>query len=380
MKILLVSEFFPTGKDLRFSGGVEARTFFLAKHLAKRHKITIICTKLKGSKVKETMFGFTVCRIGPERRYEATVSDIINRLRFIKEAVKFGQTLDIDIVDGGNFIAHFITKSIAQGKKVSCVGWYPDVWIGSWIKNTGVWGIFGEILERINLFRGFDFYIPISKVVAKKLKKRVAAKLKVIPCGIDWQEFKSSEKKFKEPTIVCISRLAKYKNLRTLIFAFAHLSVKIKNARLIIIGSGPEHSSLESLAKALKISPKVKFLSNLPRKQLISLIKSSHIFTSPSLVEGFGIATIESAACGLPYVISDIAVHREITRGGQGGFLLDPYDALSFSDRLFNLLKNETLYKEKSRQAQALTKNYNWEQISTETESIYFKCISDTLI
>jgi len=57
-----------------------------------------------------------------------------------------------------------------------------------------------------------------------------------------------------------------------------------------------------------------------------------------------------------------------------------PYDALSFSDRLFNLLKNETLYKEKSRQAQALTKNYNWEQISTETESIYFKCISDTLI
>ena len=380
MKILLVSEFFPTGKDLRFSGGVEARTFFLAKHLAKRHQIYVIASRsLTDSKV-EKMFGFTVYRVGPRRSYISTVGDLAKRVYFIKDAISFGNTLDVEIVDGSNFITHLIARIIATRKKISSVAWYPDVWIGSWFKNAGLLGIFGEILERLNLFLGFDSYIAISKETAKKLKKRIKDRIYIIPCGVDHEEFKTTAKKFSKPTIICISRLAKYKNLKTLILAFAHLSVKINNARLIIIGVGHEHSSLKSLVKALKISPKVKFLSNLPRKQLISLIKSSHVFTSPSLVEGFGIATIESAACGLPYVISDIAVHREITRGGQGGFLVNPHDAISFSKRFLDLLKDETLYKVKGRQAQDLAKTYNWEQIAKETESIYFRSISDTLI
>ena len=44
----MISEFFPTGKDLRFTGGVEARTFYIAKYLSKNHKIPILTTRLKG--------------------------------------------------------------------------------------------------------------------------------------------------------------------------------------------------------------------------------------------------------------------------------------------------------------------------------------------
>src|SRR3989338_7123115 len=80
MKILMVTEFFPTGKDLRFSGGVEAGTYFVAKHLAKKHQVCVITSRDLTSPKVEKMFGFTVYRTGPRRSYIATAGDLLKRI------------------------------------------------------------------------------------------------------------------------------------------------------------------------------------------------------------------------------------------------------------------------------------------------------------
>src|SRR3989344_527350 len=282
MKILMVTEFFPTGKDLRFSGGVEARTYFVAKHLAKKHQVCVITSRDLTSPKVEKMFGFTVYRTGPRRSY-----------------------------------------------------------------------------------------IAISKETAKKLKKHIKGKINVIPCGVDQKEFTTPAKKFETPTIICISRLAKYKNLRTLILAFAHLTTKLASVRLIIVGSGPNYNNLKNLTKGLKIDSKVKFLSNISRKELVRLVKSSHIFSLPSLVEGFGIATIEACCAGLPYVNSDIPTHREVTNNAKGGFLVNPQEPGLFSKRFYELFNDGALYKKKSLEAKKLAQNYDWSTITQKTEKIY---------
>jgi len=377
MKILLVTEFFPTGKDLRFSGGVEARTFFLAKHLAKRHRVYVICSRQKGSSKVERMYGFVVYRVGPVTRYTSgapRLSDVINRIRSIKSAISFGQQLKVDVVDGGNFLDHFVAKQISLANKKPVIFWYPDVFLGKWISTSGfVGGILGSALERINLHRSADRFIAISKNTANKLARTSVPKnrVKVIPCGIDDDEFETAVTKFQTPKIICVSRLVNYKNLKTLIYAFAHLTTQIKELRLIIIGSGPELKNLKNLAYALNVGNKVRFLSNLPREKLITLLKSSHIFSLPSLVEGFGISTIEAAAAGLPYVNSDIPTIREITRNGRGGFLVNPDEPLAFSKKFHELLTNKKLYQDKSNEAKELSKNYSWEKIAVETEKVY---------
>jgi len=372
MKILFVTEFFPTGKDLRFSGGVEARTFFIARNLSKKHKITVITSRgIKDPKI-EKMFGFTVYKVGPKRDYAASVGHLVSRVLFIKEAIKVGKTLDVDIIDGGNYISHLIAKQIANHKKIPVAAWYPDVWLNDWIKNAGVYGIFGEILERYNMRSNFDAYIAISNQTAQKLKRYTRKKVQIIYCGVDQKEFAISPQKFRFPTIICVSRLTKYKNIKTLILAFSHLSIKVKTARLIIIGTGPEEKKLKNLAKELKIFTKVIFLKNLPRKELIKLYKKSHVFSLPSIVEGFGIATIEAAAAGLPYVNSSTYIHKEVTKNGFGGFLVNPSNYLDFSDRLYQLLTNKKLYEQKSEDAAKLSENYNWSEISQQTEKIYY--------
>jgi glycosyltransferase involved in cell wall biosynthesis len=371
MKILLVSEFFPAGKDLKFSGGVEARTFFVAKHLAQRHKVTVITSRLKGSKKSEKMFGFQIIRVGNQRDYVASTGNLIARVKFIKDAVSVGKSKPADVVEGTNYISHFIARRIGTYQKIPVVFWYPDVWIGSWFKNTGVIGIFGEILERINLALGASAYIVISKQTENKLKKFVKSKLSVIYCGVDTDEFKVRHKKYSTPTIICVSRLAKYKNIKTLILAFAYLTTKLKKVNLIIVGTGPQSESFRKLTKALNIGSKVKFYSNLPRLELVKMYKSSHLFSLPSRVEGFGIATIEAAAAGLPYVNSDIDIQKEITQNSQGGFLVNPNEPIMFAEKFSDLLTNKNLYQEKIKEAKNLAKNYNWGKIARQTEIVY---------
>jgi glycosyltransferase involved in cell wall biosynthesis len=367
----MVTEFFPSGKDLKFAGGVEARAFFIAKNLAKNNNVQILTSRIFKSPEKERMFGFTVIRVGPLRKYSPTAGSIIDRARFIKSAIATGRTLDADILEGSNFICHFIVKMISLMVKKPTVAWYPDVWTGSWIKNSGLVGFFGEILERINLILGFNAYIAISIETADKLKKFTKKKIKTIPCGVEEKEFINTAKKFKTPTIVCIARLAKYKNIKTLILAFAHLQTRKKNVSLILVGQGPEYKNLKKLSNELHIASKVKFYSYLPRKDLVKIIKSSHIFSLPSLVEGFGIATIEAAAAGIPYVNSGTPIQQEVTRNGLGGFLVEADKPLEFSTKFFELLTKHALYAKKVREGKKLAKFYNWEKIAKETEKVY---------
>lgn len=372
MKILLISEFFPTGKGLKFSGGVEARTLYLAKYLAKKgHMITVLTSELENAPRKEELLGFTVLRVGENRNYKATAGDLAKRANFTKEAIKIGKSIDCDIVDGSNFLTHFIAKRIAVSKKVPVVAWYPDVWIGNWIKNTGFVGILGEFLERLNLITGFSAYIAISKSTAAKLAKKVITKITIIPCGIDEYEFKGKHQKSNIPTIICVSRLAKYKNIKDLILAFAKVERTVDKIQLIIIGSGPQEKNLKSLAKNLKLESKARFLSNLPRKELINFYFKSSIFCLPSSVEGFGISVVEAAAAGTPYVVSDIPVFKEVTKNGQGGLLFKLGDVKDLAVNLEKLLTDKNLYKKKQTEGQKLAAGYHWEDIALQTESVY---------
>lgn len=377
MKILLVSEFFPTGKELQFSGGVEARNLFLAKYLSKNHKVTILTSKIKGSKNEEEILGFRILRVGPQRSYIATSGGILSRLLFIRAAIGAGQRITCDIVDGSNFITHFIAKSISTSKKIPVVAWYPDVWLGSWIKNAGLLGLIGEFLERINLTRGFDAYIAISNETSRKLKKYVHSPINVITCGVEPSEFQKYSAKSKSPTIITISRLTKYKNIDKLILAFALILLKFKNLKLIIIGTGPEEKKLIGLANELHIKNNVKFISNLPRLELTKELREAHIFSLPSEVEGFGIAVLEACAAGVPYVVSDIDVFKEVTKNGQGGLLSKRGSAKDLAQKLEHLLSDKKLRAKKVKEAAILARNYDWQEIANKTEELYKKVIKN---
>lgn len=370
MRILFISEFFPT-TDLRYSGGVEARNYYVAKNLAKKHQVYVVTSRLPGSKKSEKYQRVNIYRVGPKRNYDASLGSFLTRIRFALAAITLGKSQNVDIVDGSNFLTHLIAKVISSSLKIPAVAWYPDVWIGSWTKIVGLKGAVGEVLERVNIRLGFDAYIAISNTKARILGKFVKKPISVIKCAVDHQEFKTHWAESKVPTILCVSRLVAYKRVGDLIWAFALLTCKIPNLKLVIIGRGPKKRELTNIVKMLKIGSKVTFLDNLPRKKLIKIMKSAHIFCLPSTVEGFGISIIESAAAQVPYVVSDIPVFREITKNGQGGVFFKAGDISDLAGRIEKLLINKKLYQTKARECTSLAKSYDWNQIADQTESLY---------
>lgn len=377
MKILFVSDFFPTGKDLRFSGGVEARTFFVAKYLAKKHKVYVITSRLPKSKKQEQMYGFTVFRPGPMTNYNSGAPNVLetpNRLLFILSAIILGRKLDVDLVDGGNFVDHFIAKLISILKKIPVVFWYPDVFIGQWIKTSGlVGGIAGYVLEKLNLALSANSFIAISVETKKKLIREHIenSKIQTIPCGVELAEFKGKGKKTENFQIICISRLVHYKRIKDLILAFSQAEKEIKIIRLLIIGSGPEKKSLQELSKKLKLTNKISFMQNMPRKVLVRKLVESNLFVLPSEIEGFGISTIEAAAAGIPYIVSDIPVLREVTRNGLGGLLFRAADPENLSNKILRMIRDKNLYQKKTEESKMLSRNYEWKFISSQTEKLY---------
>ncbi len=369
MKILILSEFFPTGNDLKFSGGVEARNFYVAKYLAKKHQVTILTSRIKGTVEEEKIYGFNIVRVGKITDYKATTGGFMSRTYFLYQAIKKGRTIKADVVEGTNFLTHLIAYKIAKKNNVPVIAWYPDVWIGKWIEAVGFSGLVGEILERINLRLKFDAFIAISNQTKNKLLKYTNSKIYVVPCGVDPKEYPQVVK--KEPTVICIARLAKYKNIKELILAFALLHKKNKNLKLKIVGRGPEEKTLKDLAANLLLQKSVLFLSNFKRRDLIALLSRAKVFCLPSQTEGFGISVIESAACGVPYVISDIPVFKEITKNYAGGLSFKLHDINDLAKKMSSLLYDPASYSKKSREAKLLASNYSWESIAAQTETIY---------
>lgn len=371
MKILIICEFFPTGKDLKYTGGVESRTLFVARKLAKKHHITILTNRLNNAKEKEKIFGFNVLRVGKRRRYKAAANGFIQRISFIIDCVRASKDESFDLVEGTNFITHLTAYIIAKIKNTPVIAWYPDVWVGHWIENTGfITGIFGEILERINLKLNFNVFIAISKITKIKLQAHTNKKITVISCGVEPDEFKKKVKKQRNK-IICISRMAKYKNIKDLILAFALLHKSNSTLKLTIIGVGPQEKNLRDLAKNLRVKNSVSFLSNLSRRDLVKQLSQSYVFCLPTQVEGFGISIMEAAAAQTPYVATNISVLKEVTKNYRGGLSYKVGDINSLASKLNTLMTDVKIYRQKKSECIKLAKFYNWNKIANETEKAY---------
>lgn len=103
-------------------------------------------------------------------------------------------------------------------------------------------------------------------------------------------------------------RLVEQKNQDTIIRALPALP----NARFVVAGDGHLRSSYLHLARALGVEDRVHLLGSLPYLDVVELYGVADLFVFPSRHETFGISAVEAALLGIPTLVSDIAVLREV--------------------------------------------------------------------
>jgi len=107
----------------------------------------------------------------------------------------------------------------------------------------------------------------------------------------------------------------------------------------------------------------------------MAFLREPHLFCLPSVVEGFGLVTIEALASGVPFVNSNIPPTQEITQNGQGGLLFVPKNPQDLAAKAIKLLTNKPLYQTKVNQGLKLAQNYSWETIAKQSEEYYSQVV-----
>lgn len=345
MKLLFLTEFYPRNDQLVFTGGVETRDYYVAERAKKDYKVTIIFSS--------------------SRQIPATAWSILSRLSYAFSSFWQAVTNDFDLIEASNVVTYLQAFLAAKIKNKPAVAWIPDVLGRRWLEFGWLVGIFGWLSEGISMRLPWTRIIALSQSTKAKLIQAgvEGKKITVVHGGIDQKEFRfKSPAKFKQFTVICVARLVKTKRLDQLIKAAAKLSV-----RLIIVGIGPEEKKLQRLSPG-----RVIFKKNLRRQELLKLISRCHLFCLPSVVEGFGIATIEAMACGLPAVLADISVNQEITKNGRGAVFFEPENIADLADKIRSIRRQ---YQQKKAEAITLAKSYSWDKVYQQTKAVYEACL-----
>lgn len=170
---------------------------------------------------------------------------------------------------------------------------------------------FFNYLERI-IYAKFSKVVCITDQVKYVLKSKINIrdeKLVVIENGIDRDQIILSDKfsrtelgyREKDVILIMIGGFRIEKDQDTIINSLLNLPLHYK---LVLVGDGERRSTLENLVYKLNFSDRVKFLG--VRSDVYSLLKMCDISILSSNWEGFGIAAVESMACSVPVIATDV--------------------------------------------------------------------------
>jgi len=145
----------------------------------------------------------------------------------------------------------------------------------------------------------------------------------------------------RQVTVGTVAALRAEKNISRLLRAF-QIAVRSCDARLIIVGDGPERPRLEALTTELGLTERVQFLGYVTNPaQVYSFFD---VFALSSDTEQMPLAVLEALASGLPVVATDVGDVRAMLCQENKAFVA-PIDEVALADRMVALLENEKLRK-----------------------------------
>ena len=176
--------------------------------------------------------------------------------------------------------------------------------------------------------------------------------------------------------LLSVARLARHKGVDTALIALSHLRDRFPDLRYAVVGTGEELESLEALAGRLGVGDRVRFLTDVPDRDLPAIYNCAEIYLGVSRlmeqrVEGFGISLAEASACGIPVVAGRSGGIPEAVRDGETGLLVDAESPEAVSEALRVLLGDASL---RGRLGQAGRRSvesyYNWDRVVADLARI----------
>ena len=186
-----------------------------------------------------------------------------------------------------------------------------------------------------------DCLLTNSIATKKEIIKKYSKKENQIIVNYPRSFLQAKPDGIKKNYILNIGTIEPRKDQLTLLKAFSKLAIEDPDIRLEIIGkNGWKNRSFWKYLDRMKaeIRNRVEVHSYLPRHELEVKLASAKIFVFPSIVEGFGLPILEAMQYGIPLLLSDTIIHREVAENAADYFPVS--DVNNLKSRLSILLQS----------------------------------------
>ena len=362
-----------------FNGGIEKRRYNILRSLAKNksneiHMFTLYRKGMPGMEFKYDGVHYHCLgkALDINKMYRGESRTMYMSLKF--SVLLFFKILKyrFDIIDTEAFpflhIPLLALYSRLRRTKLA-ITWH-EVWSKSyWLSYMGKGGNFGYFMEQLAAKLGY-VHIASTTTTKQLLEKFFGIepdKILVLPAAVYSDEIKSflrrnADKCKKEDKFVVVNRLVKYKRTDIAIRAMRDV-----NAKLVIIGNGPELDNLRELADKEHIKDKVEFKQNISIEQLYKELCTSTALIVPSAREGLSLITVEALALGVPVAVVNTTMLPEEIKSLCSEVEEDKLDRL-LNDMLKNRHKYEKEYEEKRSKVMSMFSSDAAEEIYRKIE------------
>jgi glycosyltransferase involved in cell wall biosynthesis len=170
--------------------------------------------------------------------------------------------------------------------------------------------------------------VCVSAAVADYARAQGAVAPVVVPNGVDPRRFGAEPRRDGPFTVGFIGTLKPWHDTATLVACLPHLRAGVPDARLLIVGDGPERAPLAARAVALGLSHAVEFTGALPPEAVPAALARMHAGTAPySAAQAFYFSPLklyEYMAAGLPVVASDVGNLAGLLSAAGAGVAVPP--------------------------------------------------------
>ena len=306
-----------------------------------------------------------------------------NMRRFVSEG-----DINYGAVHSHYWLSGWIGRLFAQDMKVNHVITFHTL---SLIKMQSRPGEF-ETLQRQDTER--DLITDTPAIVAFSPHERDAMvrlyganldNINLVPCGVDLGTFKPISREVSrgnlglngDKVLLYVGRIESLKGLDLLV----HTAAQIRNVddidgmRVLVVGGddGKSHEldRIKQLTQELNVSNIFDFVGRVDQDELPMYYSAADVCVVPSFYESFGLAALESMACGTPVVASRVGGLSTVVKHGRTGYLQSWRCPEAFANSVEMIMSSQNLRDSMGVAARNQAETLGWDNVATHMIDIY---------
>jgi glycosyltransferase involved in cell wall biosynthesis len=187
--------------------------------------------------------------------------------------------------------------------------------------------------------------------------------------GIDLAAFRPTDRATHPQRVVFVARMVKSKGVLDAVEAWARVTRELPDARLVLVGSGPELKPAKTRAEELGIASSLEWRGFVPEEEKLAELAGARVMLAPSYEEGWGISVCEGLATGLPVVAYGLPTLDELF--GEAYVPVPVGDVDGLARKVVELLRDDGRVTELSVLGRTTAERYDLDRVAeSELEEI----------